>query len=101
VFGGDEPLENPDNEHRFRALVGLGAQRKPFECVGDVDECRAAVRSAARREDRAGTIVLQRLDDELAVLRPAGGDATALLEPKGTHHIPDRYAPADLLVRAR
>jgi UDP-N-acetyl-alpha-D-muramoyl-L-alanyl-L-glutamate epimerase len=101
VFGGDEPLENPDNEHRFRALVGLGAQRKPFECVGDVDECRAAVRSAARREERAGTIVLQRLHDELAVLRPAGGDATALLEPKGTHHIPDRYAPADLLVRAR
>ena len=99
VFGGDEPLENPDNEHRFRSLVGLGAHRKPFECVGDVDECRAALWSAARREDRAGTALLRRLDDELAAIGPAGGGA-ALLEPRGTHHIPDRYAPADLLVRA-
>ena len=42
VFGGSEPLENPDNEQRFRSLVGLGADDKPFECVGDLDECRAA-----------------------------------------------------------
>jgi len=101
VFGGEEPLEIPGNVHRFRALVGLGAHRKPFECVGDVDECRAALRSAARREDRAGTDMLRRLDDELAVVGLAGVDAAALLEPMGTHHIPDRYAPADLLARAR
>ena len=102
VFGGDEPLENPDNEQRFRALVGLGAGNKPFECVGDVDECRVAALSAARREDRASTVVLRRLYDELAaVRRPAGVDAAALLKPRGAHHIPDRYAPTDLLVRAR
>jgi hypothetical protein len=102
VFGGDEPLENPDNEQRFRSLVGLGARSKPFECVGDVDECRVAARSAAQREDRAGTVVLRRLDDELAaVRRPTGVDAAALLKPRGAHHIPDRYAPTDLLVRAR
>ena len=28
-------------------------------------------------------------------------DPTALLQPRGSHRIPDRYAPTDLLVRAR
>ena len=102
VFGGHEPLEDPDNEQRFRALVGLGAETKPFECVGDVDECRAAALIAAQRQDRAGSMVLQRLHDELQAALPAApADGTALLEPQGAHHIPDRYAPADLLVRTR
>ena len=102
VFAGDEPLENPANEERFRALVGLGDDSRPFECVGDSDECRVAALLAARREDRAGTVVLRRLYDELAASTPAAGaGGAALLEPRGPHHIPDRYAPADLLVRAR
>ena len=102
VFSGDEPLENPANEHRFRALVGLGTDAKPFECVGDVDECRAAVFLAAGREDRAGTPVLHRLVDELAAVAPGTGrNAASHLEPRGPHHIPERYAPADLLARAR
>ena len=35
---------------KFRSLLGAGA--KPFECVGEVTECRAAVLLAARRADR-------------------------------------------------
>jgi hypothetical protein len=31
----------------------------------------------------------------------APADPAALLQPRGTHRIPDRYAPTDLLVRAR
>ena len=49
VFAGDEPLQNPANEERFRTLLGLGAGPKPFECVGDIDECRAATVLAAQR----------------------------------------------------
>jgi hypothetical protein len=102
IFGGIEPLENPANEARFDALAGLGGEARPFECVGDVDECRAAVLLAAERADRADGPQLRRLRDE--VVRVAGGTgpgATALLAPRGPHHIPERYAPADLLVRAR
>ena len=101
VFAGQEPLENPANEARFRALVGLAPDARPFECVGDVDECRAALRLAAQRADRAGAALLQRLRGELDATAPGGVDPATVLAPRGTHLIPDRYAPADLLVRAR
>ena len=41
-----EPLDDPGLAAKFRALLGAGA--KPFECVGEVSECRAAVLLAAR-----------------------------------------------------
>ncbi len=102
VFGGREPLEDPANEARFRALLGLGAGVKPFECVGDPDECRAATLLAAQRADRGGTELLARLCAELTEATPGvPPDPAALLAPRGTHRIPERYAPTDLLVRAR
>jgi UDP-N-acetyl-alpha-D-muramoyl-L-alanyl-L-glutamate epimerase len=99
VFAGEEPLQQPANEERFRTLLGLGPGLKPFECVGDTDECRAASLLAAQRPDRAGTDLLTRLRAELPAA--ASADLAAQLQPRGTHRIPDRYAPADLLVRAR
>jgi len=102
VFGGHEPLQNPGTEERFRTLLDLGQGARPFECVGDVDECRAAVLSAAQRADRSGDELLGRLRDEVTREAPAAPvGVTALLVPQGGHHIPKRYAPADLLVRAR
>ncbi len=102
IFGGTEPLENPANEARFAALLGLGDDARPFECVGDVDECRAAVLLAADRVDREGSRQLQRLREEVVRMSAAGlPDPTTLLAPRGPHHIPERYAPTDLLVRAR
>ena len=102
VFGGIEPLQNLDNEERFRTLLDLGRGARPFECVGDVDECRAAVLLAAERADRSGDRLLLRLRDEVTRAAPAArAEAAALLTPMGAHHIPERYAPADLLVRAR
>jgi hypothetical protein len=99
VFAGDEPLQNPGNKERFRALLGLSAGVKPFECVGDTDECRAALVLTAQRADRADSELVARLRAELAGTAPS--DPAALLQPRGTHRIPDRYVPTDLLVRAR
>jgi hypothetical protein len=102
IFRGVEPLENPVNEGRFRALLGLGDDARPFECVGDIEECRAAVLVAAGRDDRAASSHLQAWRDEVARVTPAPqADMAALLAPRPPHHIPERYAPADLLVRAR
>jgi hypothetical protein len=103
VFDGSEPLENPANETRFRTLVGLGQDPRPFECVGDVGECRAAAVLAAQRPDRAGSALLQRLRADVVEVDAAMATVvpSSVLEPRGAHRIPERYAPADLLVRAR
>lgn len=100
VFSDDEPLDNPENEERFVNLLGVRDQAKPFECVGDVDESRAALLLTADREDRADNALLQRLR-QLVTSVPGGLAPQTLLAPLGPHRIPDRYAPADLLVRAR
>ncbi len=104
VFGGHEPLDNPQLEARFSTMLGLGPDAKPFECVGDVNECRAALLIAAERRDRQGTPLLRSLRSAVRALSTRGGDALSvgeLLAPLGPHYVPDRYAPPDLLVRAQ
>jgi hypothetical protein len=97
VFDGREPLDDPGLSERFRTLVGQSEDLKPFECVGDVGECRAAVRLAAARPDRRNTPVLRQL---LAGLpeEERGAAVDGLLAPMGPSFVPERYAPRDLLV---
>src|SRR3984957_7304362 len=86
-----EPLDNLELAGKFRALLGAGA--KPFECVGEVNECRAAVLLAARRDDRAGGRLLQELAAEVASWAdaPSDADAAAMLAPVGESFIPAGY----------
>ena len=86
-----EPLEDPGLAARFRSLLGAGA--KPFECVGEVTECRAAVLLAARRDDRVGAGLLHELAAEVAAWpdAPSEADAAAMLQPVGRNFIPARY----------
>ncbi len=93
VFDGHEPLADIRLLDRFRALLGLSADSKPWECVGDVTECRVATLLATPRGDRAGSPVL-------SALGPLPGEPASedLLAPHGRHFVPDRYAPDDLLV---
>jgi UDP-N-acetyl-alpha-D-muramoyl-L-alanyl-L-glutamate epimerase len=86
-----EPLDNPALAGKFRALLGAGA--KPFECVGEVSECRAAVLLAARRDDRAGHALLQELALEVGAWpdAPSAADAVAMLGPVGENFIPAGY----------
>jgi len=112
VFGGHEPLADSDmaaphpgstgSGHesladKFRSLLGTTPTSKPFECVGEVGECRAAALLAAQRPDRAGTKLLQVLAAELDGL-PQLSTPAELLRPLGPHFVPDAYAPDDLLV---
>jgi len=92
VFRGDEPLANPAMLDQLRALIGGGAA-KPFECVGDVDECRAAVVLAADRPDRAGNPVLGALVAELDVDQ-VRASVDRFLAPLGAHFVPGPYAAA-------
>jgi UDP-N-acetyl-alpha-D-muramoyl-L-alanyl-L-glutamate epimerase len=86
-----EPLEDPGRAAKFRSLLGAGA--KPFECVGEVTECRAAVLLAACRDDRAGTSLLHELAAEVVGWpdAPSDADAAAMLRPVGRNFIPAGY----------
>jgi len=86
-----EPLDDPRLAAKFRSLLGAGA--KPFECVGEVTECRAAVLLAARRDDRAGTTLLQELAAEVAGWPDAPSEAEigAMLRPAGRSFVPPGY----------
>ena len=97
IFAGAEPLADPSLADKFRALLGTLPDAKPFECVGEVNECRAAAVLAAQRPDRAATPLLTLLTAELPADSPLP-DVDGLLRPVGEHSIPDAYATGDLLV---
>jgi len=94
VFDGKEPLADPTLADRFRGLLGDDLVTKPFECVGEVTECRAAVLIAADRPDRQDTPLLQELAREVTD-RP---DLGSFLSPMGPHFVPAAHAADDLLV---
>lgn len=98
IFGGNEPLTNDSMYEKFRALVGTGDGPKPFECVGDEEECRAAAVLAADRPDRSGTTRLALLAAEVraatAVWRTGASLHAAvdrLLSPEGADFVPPRF----------
>jgi hypothetical protein len=96
IFDGREPLSRADLYERFAVLVGLSPDPKPFECVGEVGECRAAAALAAERGDRQDDELLQRLAGKLPPVTPR--EVAALLAPHDPHDIPDDFATEDLLV---
>ncbi len=91
IFGGREPLADPGLAGRFRALLGDTDLSKPFECVGEVNECRAALLLADDRGDRGAFPLLHELAAEVRAL-PARPSADGLLQPVGEHFIPVPYA---------
>jgi hypothetical protein len=98
--GGDagdrrEPLENPELKPKFQTLLGSGT--KPFECVGEVNECRAAVVLAANRQDRGDTRLLQELAAEVTGRpdAPTRAEIEAMRHPVGANFVPAGYSFAE------
>jgi UDP-N-acetyl-alpha-D-muramoyl-L-alanyl-L-glutamate epimerase len=92
AFENREPLDNPELKPKFQTLLGSGT--KPFECVGEVNECRAAVVLAARRPDRAATTVLQELARELTGRpdAPTEPEIEAMRHSVGPSFVPARFS---------
>jgi hypothetical protein len=90
-----EPLGKPELKAKFQVLLGSGT--KPFECVGEVNECRAAVALAAARPDRADTALLQELAAEITGRpdAPTAAEIEAMKRPVGTSFVPERFAFED------
>ena len=78
-------LADPRQADGFRALCRLGLD-KPFECVGESGESRAALAALSRRPDWRDHAVVRALAPELQGLDVPGLDG--LLRPTANHFIP-------------
>ena len=87
-----EPLGDPGLRPKFETLLGSGT--KPFECVGEVNECRAAVVLAAKRADRTGTTLLQELAAAVTARpdAPTRAEIEAMRHPVGASFVPAGYS---------
>jgi UDP-N-acetyl-alpha-D-muramoyl-L-alanyl-L-glutamate epimerase len=82
-----EPLSNPALANQLRTLVGLGAEHKPFECVGDPDESAVALTAVSRHEEWRDVSALRDLADELGTEQ----EVDDLLEPQGSSRVPAHW----------
>jgi len=84
IQGGDL-LDDPAQLDGFRALCRLGRE-KPFECVGEAGESRAALAALARQTAWQSHAVVRALRPELEGLEVPGLES--LLQPSNRHFIP-------------
>lgn len=82
-----EPLSDPARDAQLRTLVGLGAEHKPFECVGDPDESAVALTEVSHHEEWRDVTALVVLAHELRTER----ELSDLLEPQGTSRVPANW----------
>ena len=90
IFGGDL-LANPELAEGFAALLAFDGQ-KPFECVGEAVEARAAVRKLAQSDAWADHPVVRILAERLQGID--GPDLEQLCLPGGGHLIPEEWRHA-------
>jgi hypothetical protein len=94
ILGGDL-LNRADQVDGFRELCGLGRD-KPFECVGEAGESRAALAALARDDQWRRHLAVRRIEPELEAVAVPGLDE--LLRPASRHFIPQ---PILALIRER
>ncbi len=90
IFGRDL-LADPALTEGFAALLDLSGD-KPFECVGEADEARAAVRALAGQPAWRDHAVVTALADRLPT--DDGPDIESLCRPRGPDLIPDEWRDA-------
>jgi hypothetical protein len=88
IFGRDL-LKDPDQYAGFALLTATGGD-KPFECVGEVDECLGAIRLLGEHEQWREHPVVRRLVAEvLAAHTVTDADLQGQFALSGDHEIPD------------
>lgn len=88
IFGRNL-LDDPEQAAGYDALLEYH-DHKPFECVGEARESRAALAALAARPEWREDALVKRFADEIAPqLDPAELEIGPLLEPEGPHRVPD------------
>lgn len=86
AFMGADLLDQADQVGGFKALCNLGTV-KPFECVGTVDESRAAIENLAGQDGWKNKAIIRMLAPELADLDVPS--FSVLMAERDPHCIPD------------
>ncbi len=89
IFGSDL-LADPDNIAGFEALMALDG-KKPFECVGEVAEARAAMMALSRSPMWSSHVVVTNVSKALVDFPLPS--ISELLRPSGSHRIPSALRP--------
>jgi len=89
IFGRNL-LDEVEQTPGFDALLEFGAQ-KPFECVGEGRESRAALWALSKRADWREDVIVRRFsEDILPFIDQSALALTPLLAPGGEHRVPAR-----------
>lgn len=89
---GVDLLDDPGQESGFRELCGLGRD-KPFECVGESGESRAALAALSSSVAWQEHAVVKALQNDLSSVSVP--DLDTLLRPAGRHFIPGTIGLAE------
>ncbi len=92
IFGRNL-LDEPAQAAGFDALVEWRAH-KPFECVGEAAESRAAFAALAGRAEWREDALVKRYASLIAPQLPAPPSLDSLLKPRPGHAVPERYQVA-------
>lgn len=84
---GSEPLTNPSLFASLEAMVGLGLDHKPFECVGDPDESAVALSYLCTQPEWMSEVALVELSAKVSPDR----DFEELLTPQGASRVPAHW----------
>jgi len=88
IFGKDL-LDDPAQYDGFALLTASGGE-KPFECVGEVEECLAAIYLIARHFQWRERVNVRRLVDEVLAARPlTEEEVSTQFQLSGDHDVPD------------
>jgi hypothetical protein len=91
---GHDLLDDDAQVPGYLALLGIDAV-KPLECVGEVEESRAAAEVLLERPEWEGARVVEAIRARLDATLRAGPQAlAALLAPSSEHHVPAAYRSA-------
>jgi len=95
IFGGRDLFADDDQTEGFLELLGVDGLFKPFECVGEPDECRVALDLVRNRDDWAGHPFFER--PEVAAVRATDAERESVFAWRGSEH----FLPGELEAVAR
>jgi len=92
IFGGRDLFADPAQREGFLELLNAGGRLKPFECVGEPDECRVALTLISRHPDWQGHRFLD--DPEVRGCLAEESTVARAFAFRDEHFLPERFEKA-------